>query len=147
MRKIIKVIFSVMVCLSVFTLVGCLVDFEQEYSAGEVIDASVDDSIADSTEESTDDSTEEVTYTVIFDSGGGTEISPQEIKDGECAVEPSAPTKAIYVADGGAVTEYEFVGWYDGETQYDFTSAVTEDVELTARYNEIKLFPEVSGRR
>ena len=65
MKNVIKVIFSVIVCLSAFTLVGCLVNFEQEYSAGEVIDASVDDSIVDSTEESTDGSTEEVVYTVV----------------------------------------------------------------------------------
>ena len=72
-----------------------------------------------------------LTCEVTFDSAGGTQISAQPVKWGEAATEPSpAPTR-----DG-----YTFQGWYAGEalTQaYDFTAAVTSDLTLYAKWDEV----------
>ncbi|MCL1821058.1 MAG: metallophosphoesterase [Oscillospiraceae bacterium] len=48
----------------------------------------------------------------------------------------------IIVADGGAVTKpedpkndgYTFLGWFDGETEFDFNTVITADLVLTAKW-------------
>ena len=70
------------------------------------------------------------TYTVTFDSDGGSAVASQTVISGEKAVEPKDPTK-----DG-----YTFGGWYsDAEltTSYDFDTVVTEDVDLYAKWTEV----------
>ena len=66
------------------------------------------------------------TYTVTFNSMGGSSVNPQNVEHGTKADEPSAPTK-----EG-----YEFQGWYTGEdataSVYDFDTAVTQDITLYA---------------
>ena len=69
-------------------------------------------------------------FTVTFDSVGGSEVAPQVVKEGEKATEPSDPTKAE--TDDAA---YAFAGWYLGENVYDFSSGVTADITLTARWD------------
>lgn len=71
------------------------------------------------------------TYDVTFNSNGGSAVATQPINGGESATEPTDPTKPTY----------EFAGWFDnselsGET-YDFATAVTEDITLYAKWNEI----------
>lgn len=62
------------------------------------------------------------TYTVTFDSDGGSEVPSQTVQDGQTASEPTEPTKE------GAT----FSGWLlDGE-EYDFSTPVTSDITLTA---------------
>ena len=70
------------------------------------------------------------TYTVTFDSG----VTSQTIKYNGKATEPTAPTK-----DG-----YDFVGWYEGDTKFDFDTKITKDISLTAKWEEKKATePEV----
>lgn len=68
------------------------------------------------------------TYTVTFDSQGGSAVSAQTVKEGEKVAEPAAPTKAGVV----------FGGWYtstDYAKAWDFDkSVVTEDITLYARW-------------
>ena len=67
----------------------------------------------------------EETYTVTFDSDGGSEIKPVTVKDGEKVTKPEAdPTK-----DG-----YTFKGWFNGETEYDFEASVTANITLKAKW-------------
>lgn len=67
------------------------------------------------------------TFTVTFVSNGGTEIAPQQIKQGEKAVKPTEPEK----------TNYVFVGWYNGETEWNFeTMKVNGSVTLTAKWRD-----------
>ena len=70
------------------------------------------------------------TYTVTFNSMGGSSVNPQNVEHGTKADEPSAPTK-----EG-----YEFQGWYTGEdataSVYDFDTAVTQDITLYAKWDE-----------
>lgn len=66
-------------------------------------------------------------FTVTFVSNGGTEIAPQQIKQGEKAVKPMDPEK----------TNYVFVGWYNGEAEWNFeTMKVNGSVTLTAKWRD-----------
>lgn len=67
-------------------------------------------------------------HVVTFDSAGGTQIPSQTLGDGATIIRPDDPTKDGYV----------FTGWStsaDGSAGiYDFSSAVTGDLTLTAQW-------------
>ncbi|SCX66197.1 Listeria/Bacterioides repeat-containing protein [Lysinibacillus fusiformis] len=69
------------------------------------------------------------TYTVSFNTDGGSTVSDQSVAYGEKASAPTpAPTKAGYT----------FEGWYTdaGRTQvYDFTNVITENTTIYAKWN------------
>ena len=69
-----------------------------------------------------------VTFTVTFNSDGGSEVAAQSVVSGEKAVKPEDPTK----------TGYKFNGWYIlvGEEYqlYDFETPVTSDLTLVANW-------------
>lgn len=67
--------------------------------------------------------------TVEFDSDGGTNVPTQSIVYNGKAVSPTAPTK----------TGHEFAGWYLNNVVYDFTSSVTADIKLAAKWNILKM--------
>lgn len=74
-------------------------------------------------------------YTVTFDSDGGSEVAAAKVKYNETVKEPTAPTK-----EG-----FDFVGWYEGETKFDFATKITKDISLTAKWEEKKATePEVT---
>lgn len=66
-------------------------------------------------------------YIVSFDTDGGSIVSEQEVKKGELAVLPDAPTKL----------GYEFIGWYLGDEKWDFANEVSEDIKLVAKWDLI----------
>ena len=71
------------------------------------------------------------TYTVTFDSQGGSDVASQEVNHGATATTPTEPTKA----------GFEFKGWCTSatcETAYDFATAVTEDITLYAKWEAQK---------
>ena len=71
-------------------------------------------------------------YTVTFDSNGGSSVTEQAIYEGNCAYEPETPVREGYVFDG----------WYtDSElTQpYDFSTPVTADLTLYAKWVELSV--------
>ena len=74
------------------------------------------------------ESKKETEYTVTFDSDGGTPVSPQIVKKGEKANEPTDPKKA----------NYDFDGWNLGKDPYDFNKEVMEDITLVAQWKEKK---------
>lgn len=68
-------------------------------------------------------------YVVTFDSDGGNAVSNQTVVHGETVKKPEDPVKQGYT----------FNGWYkdkNSESGYDFTSAVTENITLYARWNK-----------
>ena len=68
-----------------------------------------------------------VEYTVTFNSVGGTAINSQTVVSGSPVTAPTAPTKNAFV----------FENWLlDGET-YSFSSPVTGNIELYAKYSFI----------
>lgn len=62
-------------------------------------------------------------FNVTF-AGEGVTTPAQSILDGETAMEPATP-----VRDG-----YKFMGWFNGDAEYDFDTPVTDDIELTAHW-------------
>ena len=68
---------------------------------------------------------EATTYTVTFNTDG-TETK-QTVAEGEKASKPTDPTK----------TGYTFAGWYNGETAFDFNTAITQNITLTAKWSAI----------
>ncbi len=68
------------------------------------------------------------TYTVTFDTDGGSKIAKQIIKENEIVTKPENPTK-----EG-----YEFKEWQLNNTAYDFASKVTSDITLKAVYTVVE---------
>ncbi len=71
-----------------------------------------------------------VTWTVSFESNGGTAVAAQTVVNGQSAVRPTDPTK-----DG-----FDFAGWYknSGLTEaYDFSAPVTASFTLYAKWTEV----------
>ena len=63
-------------------------------------------------------------YTVTFETGNETVIEPQTVVEGGKVSKPSDLTK----------TGYTFGGWYDGETEFDFSTAITKNYDLKAKW-------------
>ena len=70
------------------------------------------------------------TYTVTFDSQGGSKVDSQAVSHGGTVTEPTAPT----------YEGYTFGGWYTEAgctTEYDFTTTVTESLTLYAKWKDV----------
>lgn len=65
------------------------------------------------------------TYTVTFDSDGGSAVEAQTVNDGATATEPTEPTK----------DSYTFGGWLLNGAAYDFSTPVTADITLVASWS------------
>ena len=65
------------------------------------------------------------TFTITFDTDGGSKIAEQRVLKDEPIVEPEDPTKDGYV----------FAGWYLEDSKWDFSSTVTESITLKAKWN------------
>lgn len=68
------------------------------------------------------------TYNIVFNTNGGSYISEQTVESGKIIVKPNDPTRQGYV----------FKGWYSDvnlEKAYDFSSAVTQNITLYAKWN------------
>ncbi len=70
--------------------------------------------------------TVEETFTVTFDSNGGSAVSSQEITSGEFIIEPSDPTLVGYVLEYWHLNE--------SEQAYVFSTPVTADLTLIAKW-------------
>lgn len=68
------------------------------------------------------------TYTVAFDPDGGSSVADQTVSHNGTATAPAVPSKSGYV----------FEGWFNGETQFDFATAITSDITLTAKWSPRK---------
>ncbi len=65
-------------------------------------------------------------YTVTFDSDGGSAVEAVTVEEGKTVAEPTAPTKA----------GYDFKGWYNGDAAWDFATKITADITLKAKWEE-----------
>ena len=69
------------------------------------------------------------TYTVTFESNGGTAVTPQTVEENGLAVEPAVPSRDGYV----------FNGWYLDAActqKFDFNTVITKDLTLYAGWKE-----------
>jgi len=77
-------------------------------------------------------------HTVTFDSGGGTAVAAQIIRDGNMATRPADPTKSAAGLYIGILTENDvvpfFIGWFVGNVEFDFNLPPTADVTITAKW-------------
>lgn len=64
------------------------------------------------------------TYTVTFNSDGGSTVEEQIIVNGQVAKEPDAPTK----------TNFIFVCWLSNGEPFDFDTPITSDITLVAKW-------------
>ncbi|MCR5618100.1 MAG: InlB B-repeat-containing protein [Clostridiales bacterium] len=70
------------------------------------------------------------TFTVSFESNGGSSVTTQSITEGQKATKPSDPTKADSV----------FLGWYKDSsltTEFNFDTPITENTTLYAKYKTL----------
>lgn len=67
---------------------------------------------------------EDVYYTVKFNSSGGSNVDDQSIVAGKTVTKPTNPVKEGYT----------FEGWYSGDSKYDFSKKITQNIELTAKW-------------
>jgi hypothetical protein len=72
---------------------------------------------------SNDSSSNTVSHTVAFDANGGTAVASQTVEDGKLATEPSTTNGS-----------HNLIGWYNNAAKYDFTSKVTTDLALIAKW-------------
>ena len=78
------------------------------------------------------------TFTITYNTLGGTSVSSQTIGEGEKYTKPTNPTKA-----NTEYEEYQFVGWYldencsDGK-EFNFDNDVTSSVTVYAKWNVTK---------
>ena len=63
-------------------------------------------------------------YNVSFDSKGGTKVDPQVVEHGSTATKPKTPHK----------NDYTFKGWYLDGKKFDFSTPITGDITLVARW-------------
>ena len=64
------------------------------------------------------------TWTVTFDSDGGSDVAVATVDDGQAIAQPANPTK----------TGFDFVEWQLSGSAYDFSSAVTANITLVATW-------------
>ncbi len=79
------------------------------------------------------------TYTVTFDSNGGTAVVAQTIEEGKLATKPTDPVK-----ETANNVQYTFEAWHltsvDGEV-FDFNTPIKSNITLVAKYTETTLDP------
>lgn len=63
-------------------------------------------------------------YTVSFDSKGGTKVDSQIVEHGSTATKPGTPHR----------NDYTFKGWYLDGKKFDFSTPITGDITLVARW-------------
>lgn len=64
--------------------------------------------------------------TVTFNSDGGSTVSPVKVDKGNEITEPEAPTKA----------GYKFLGWYQNNNLFDFSSKINGNITLIAKWEK-----------
>ena len=90
-----------------------------------------------SSSESGNTDTNVKTYTVTFNSNGGSSVTSQKVTKGEKAKKPTDPTK-----DG-----YDFEGWKDENgSSFNFNTTINSDITLTASWKKIETSPEIDDR-
>ncbi len=70
------------------------------------------------------------TYTVTFDSMGGSKVSSQKVISGAKATRPKKPQRGKYIFDGWYTTK-------NGKTKYNFGKAVTGNITVYAKWKKV----------
>ena len=129
-------ILSLVACV-LFGVTACGGDEELSSSNGGSDSPAVS---VESNEESEDSESADATQEyckVTFDTDGGNAVGSVQVEKGEKLTKPADPTKS------SADCEYAFLGWYNGETAWDFDKdVVTQDLTLTAKWKKSDSYSE-----
>ncbi len=71
-----------------------------------------------------------ITYTVSFETNGGSAVANQTVEHGKTVTKPADPTKE----------NFTFAGWFTDEAltaEYDFTATVTKSITLYAKWDAV----------
>ena len=74
---------------------------------------------------------EETKYTVTFDSNGGSKVSNKTVVSGNTVSKPTDPTRS----------GYEFLGWYLNGSKYNFSTKITKNITLVAKWEKVESKP------
>ena len=113
---------------------------EEDKSSSEDSSPETDSSfVADSSMEASSEEDSSVedsnTVQVTFDSDGGTEVKAVILEKGEKVEKPENPQKI------NETQEYEFLGWYYGEEEWDFENdVVTQNITLVAKWKLVEQY-------
>lgn len=66
-------------------------------------------------------------YTVNYDTGGGSSVNSEQVREGRTPSYPQAPIKSGYY----------FKGWYLNNSEYKFDKPVTSNITITAKWEKI----------
>jgi len=70
----------------------------------------------------------DITFSITFDSDGGTKTASQKVALGDSVSEVAQPEKK----------GFDFIGWNNGDAPFDFASAVSSDIKLKAIWQAAK---------
>ncbi len=110
-------------------------DFNSNITSNLILEAKWEKVAENNSEDNSENNAEDKTnvetkkYTVTFDSNGGTTVEKQSIEKGAKAVKPTNPTRKGYT----------FKGWLLNNVEFNFNTAITEDIELKAKWKEEKI--------
>lgn len=76
--------------------------------------------------ESNNNDTVVKTYTITFDSNGGSKVDSQTVEENKTVTKPSNPTKSGYT----------FVNWYYDDSVFDFDTKITKNITLVAQWKK-----------
>ncbi len=131
MKKLKLFLLCAFLCVGSFAVNSCGDDDEDDAksSTPSTNDSNVTPNPGGDTNNDKPAPVETKTFTVTFNTDGGSEVAAQTVEDGKSATKPDDPTKE----------RFNFEGWFNGESLYDFASPVTSDLTLTAQW-KIKTF-------
>ena len=125
-KKWMLVVLALLAVVTVtLPLVGCKNDTVAEQTGGNAEQPAT----PGTDDQGSGDPEQPVTYTVTFDTKGGSSIVEQTVESGQTATKPADPTLENNV----------FGGWYSDEDltqEYDFTTSVTGSFTLYAKWVE-----------
>lgn len=126
-----RFLFYLLISFSLFSIASCGDDDDDDskQTTPSNNDSNVTPNPGNDTNNDKPATEETKTFTVTFNADGGSEVAAQTVEDGKSAAKPEDPTK-----EG-----FDLEGWFNGESLYDFSAAVTSDLTLTAKWN-IKTF-------
>ena len=84
--------------------------------------------------EKIEQTSEATKYTVKFDSNGGSSVASQTVKEGNTVSKPTNPTRS----------GYKFVSWQLNGKDYNFSSKVTKNITLTAKWEKVEQPSEIT---
>lgn len=124
MKLYLRIIAASLLISTVFSMTSCGWLFGNKKGGGETNN---DTSVGGGTNEKEEEKNVPKSFTVTFNSNGGTAIESQTVSEGECAARPEFPTREGYT----------FVGWYTDSSFseiFDFSKEISSSCTVVARW-------------